>query len=275
MFRFGRRTLICGISFLAFAGFQRPANSQENAAAEKEGFDIRQMLDEVSRIKIRIDRGQQPVMAELKGEPIMRYTDPQREFPDATLWVWTVDGRPAVFSKLERCHQKSNPHWQYCMSNVQDENVTVRWPTGVVWKSRQPGIRFRSFDEETPIPKTASLRLVQLRTMLRKFRGKTIDREDHPEEMRPLPQPILRYSNAAIVDGAVFAFTSNGTNPDALVLIQARQSETNQPIWEYGCLGLSGDVVQFELNGESVDRHDGAKSPGDFGHWLWLVLPTR
>lgn len=263
----------------AISGMLSSESSAEDKPDAKVAAEIQLMLDEVSQLKVSVHRnGGKDVSAELKREPILRYTDPQREFPDATLWVWTVEGRPALFSKLERCQQKTVPSWQYCLTSVNDEGLAVRWQDGIVWKSRKPALKFQNVEVKEGPQKTASLRLVQLRNIARRFRARTTDRLSNSEEMRLLAQPIFRYSSAgqSLIDGAVFGLVSNGTNPDALLMVQVRKgADESQPVWEYGCLGLSGDEITFDLDGSTVFQHGAASSPGDYGHWLWLVLPMK
>ena len=270
--------LILGIVMAMMARDPALIAAEETTESVKATAAVRLMHDEVARLMVTVERKPKPLAADLKAEPILRYTDPQREFPDATLWVWTVDGRPAAFSKLERIGKAESPHWQYCLATVNDERIDVKWPDGIVWKSRRAGLEFHKLDEKSPPQKTAPLRLAQLRTLARTFRATTTERDDKPEEMRLLTQPIMRYSNPdqKLTDGAVFVLASNGTNPDALLLIQVRQpvNETN-PVWEYGCLGLTGDAVNVELEGQAVFKHLGARGPGDHGHWLWVVISSQ
>jgi hypothetical protein len=238
---------------------------------------IRGMRDEIARLKITVERDGKPVPADFKSEPILHYTDPERKFPDATLWAWTLDGQPVLFSKLE--HMGGNPpQSQYCIATSQDARITVRWPNGNAWKSQKAGIDFQKIDDHTDLPqKTPQLRLIQLRTIAKRFHATTTDHENQNEEMRLLPQPILRYSNPqrSIVDGSVFALTSNGTNPDALLLVQIRQADGSQASWEFGVVGMTGDAVAVDLNGKSVYQHPGKPGPGDHGYWLWAIAPTN
>lgn len=265
------------LSISACCGFAANCGyAEETAEGQKLPPAITKMQGEMSKIKFTVtpEKGNEAV-AELKPEPILRYTDPQRAFPDAALWIWTIDGRPAGFSKLERLGTGNNLSWQYCLSATSDEKLTVRWPEGVAWRPRKAAFKFQTLESDQAVQKSAPLRLVQLRNLARRFRASTIDRESNSEEMRMLAQPIFRYSNLdqKLIDGAVFGLVSNGTNPDALLLIQTRESEKeNAAAWEYGCLALTGDRVSFQLDDKSVFEHVGAQSPGDHGHWLWLVL---
>lgn len=234
------------------------------------------MQGEMSKIKFAVIREKgKELWAELKSEPILRYTDPQRAFPDAGLWIWTIDGLPVGFSKLERLGNATAPSWQYCLSVVNDDQVAVRWTEGITWKSREAAFKFRGTNDKDIPQKTAALRLAQLRNIANRFRATTYVRGADREEMRLLAQPIHRYANSelSVVDGAVFGLVSNGTNPDALLLVQVRLAgKDRQPVWEYGCLGMTGDEVVFELDDKKAFDHKGALTPGDYGHWVWLVL---
>ena len=71
----------------------------------------------------------------------------------------------------------------------------------------------------------------------RDFSASTRDRNDRLWELRLLPQPLYRYESTDpdVLDGALFTFvTSAGTDPEALLLIEARKpSPTDSPIWHY------------------------------------------
>jgi len=262
---------IAAMSIDSAPGLADDAKESDRIAAA-----IGRMRDEVSTLKVTIERDGEPVLAQLKTDPILRYTDPERDFPDATMWVWSVDGRPVVFSKLERFSENSKSYWQYCVTNVHESRVQVRWANGTRWRSTAAALQFKPLPETSPPKETAPLRLAQLRVAARQFRATSTNHEGQTEQLRPLSQPLLRYSNVeqSLSDGAVFAYAANGTNPDGLLLIQVRLPNTSTtPVWEYGCLGVTADAIAFELTGENVFRHPGAKTQGDHGFWYWVVFP--
>jgi hypothetical protein len=65
-----------------------------------------------------------------------------------------------------------------------------------------------------------------------------------------MPAPLLRYSSVSdkIIDGALFAF-AQGTNPEALVLVEAVESETGR-VWRAAPSRLSG----YQMRGWHKDR---------------------
>ncbi len=70
------------------------------------------------------------------------------------------------------------------------------------------------------------------------FSASTRDKEERRWELRLLPQPLYRYESTdpEVLDGAVFSFvTSAGTDPEALVVIEARKpNSTDGLVWHYG-----------------------------------------
>src|SRR5688572_24616661 len=53
-------------------------------------------------------------VADLVPQPVFRYADQPRNIPDATLWVWTKDGRPVAFQKLEVDARPGFSQWTVC-----------------------------------------------------------------------------------------------------------------------------------------------------------------
>lgn len=273
-FHFIKICVVSSLFFVTLTNSPAPLRG-EGISDPKTEAAIKSMHDEIQRLKVTVERNSKSLRTELKPEPILHYTDPQRHFPDATLWVWMLDGRPVLFSKCERLGG-TLPQTQFCITCAHEPRVAVRRADGTLWKSRSAGIEFQKLAHDEQPQKTPQLRVIQLRGLAKRFRGVTTDRENQKEEMRLLSQPILRYSNAdqSLVDGAVFAIVSNGTNPDALLVIQVSRTSDGNALWEYGCVGMSGDAVSIELEGKPAYKHESKISPGDHGYWLWTVVPT-
>jgi hypothetical protein len=74
-----------------------------------------------------------------------------------------------------------------------------------------------------------------LRALARDFSATTRDAHDNRWELRLLSQPLFRYESTdpEVVDGALFAYvTSAGTDPEALLVIEARRhSKDGIPTW--------------------------------------------
>ena len=73
------------------------------------------------------------------------------------------------------------------------------------------------------------------------------------ESLRRLPQPLSRYSSeeAGIVDGAVFAL-SQGTDPEALLVIEAAEKDTGPDAWRHTLARMSSQSMRFYLDEQEV-----------------------
>ena len=61
-----------------------------------------------------------------------------------------------------------------------------------------------------------------------------------------LTQPIHRYddADAGIIDGAVFVFSTHGTNPDLLVLVEAQEQERKPARWRIAATRMTtGELI--------------------------------
>jgi hypothetical protein len=90
-----------------------------------------------------------------------------------------------------------------------------------------------------------------MRSLARKFSAKIF--RDPPIDARLLPQPIHRYSDevARIQDGALFAWVET-TDPEALLLIEARPEKTEGPVsWHYRFARMTSAGIEARL-GETV-----------------------
>ena len=119
-----------------------------------------------------------------------------------------------------------------------------------LWKPRAAGIEL-SPDRRRPSPCRLGRAAARGRcgAMAREFSAATRDAKDNRWELRLLSQPLYRYESTDpdVLDGALFAFvTSAGTDPEALLVIEARRPPAverrsgtgrspDSPIWTCRC----------------------------------------
>jgi hypothetical protein len=173
---------------------------------------------------------------ELRGEPVYLWTNPVRSGgQDGAVFVWTCRGRAEVvgtfFSDPATGPRKLNHELHSLSTSILD----VTRVGAKTWTPEAPGIELLPIADAPPPSATAKARMVQMRALIRDFAANTIDKADKRWELRPLPHPLYRYESTDpdIVDGAVFAFvTSAGTDPEALVVLEARRPVGGgSPIW--------------------------------------------
>ena len=75
-------------------------------------------------------------------------------------------------------------------------------------------------------------------------------KEKLKQEMRLLPSPIHRYAdeNAGLRDGVIFGLTTNGTNPDMLIVIELRTDTKRLPVWQYDVVKMTDSEVHVRLD---------------------------
>jgi len=167
---------------------------------------------------------------ELRKEPVYVWTNPVRgSQQDGVVFVWTSHGRPeavgTIFSSRAGSGQRGLNHELHSLS-LSILNVTRQGTHENLWEPRIAGIELIPIDGAAAPARTAAQRLAQMRTIAREFSATTRDAQDNRWELRLLSQPLYRYESTdpEVIDGALFAYvTSAGTDPEALLIIEARK----------------------------------------------------
>jgi len=192
---------------------------------------------------------------QLLGEPVFRYSDQPRRIVDATLWVWVVDGRPAAMQKVEAVERPDGPGWTVCFASFAPELLKVEWTGGQQLECSQPGVAFQPLPSPPELSADA-IRPLQTRQVARRFAARIVNDPDQNtvEQMRLLARPIFEYSHpeTGLLTGAVFGFASNGTNPDAYLVLEANQQEGNQADWRYAWVRMTSGGVTGLLDNEPI-----------------------
>jgi hypothetical protein len=218
---------------------ETPAASPEDEAAlkQKHAEYLRQMRERVSAARIHVAGIQ--TEAELVAEPLMRFNNQSLRNVDATLWGWTSAGRLVGVCKLIRM-EKFRPDegpWLYCFTSLSPGPIDAEFGVGPAFSSEKPGIELQKI-EKAPIPANGKAeRLRQMKDLASRFTATTTDYADRAEELRLLPRPIYRYQlpednkpdDGALLDGAVFAMSIEGTAPTVLVLIELHHRGQEHP----------------------------------------------
>ncbi len=237
---------------------------------------LKEMRSAVAAIKVTEKVGVQIQPAKLMDEPIFRYSDEQRQIRDATMWVWTVQGRPVSLMKLER-YGFSDPRrqWLFNVGSTSSAILDVKWPFDRAFTSKKPGMTFQPLPDALQAAENKSARLTQLKQLSRRFAATMLGgvTNETRSEMRLLPTPLYRYASDAdeILDGALFGFSSTGTNPDAILAIQLRGAEVKGAEWEFAVTGMTTGGLQVRLDEKQVWSQPllvGQKP--DFETWTWF-----
>jgi hypothetical protein len=238
------------------ASAQVERNGEPNPSEVEEARAAReQMLARWSRLRAFEHVAGRERELERLSAPLFTFSESTRETGHlGTLWAWGPKGRPAALVSQNKAYRERV--WGFELVALV-EDVTVVMHDGWRWT---PGsaVNMIRFENAPPAADTDSKRLLQMRSLARRFKVSE-DYFNESFELRLLPQPVHRYQDPAadLIDGALFIY-AHGTNPEAIALIECRR-ETAQPMWSYGFLPLAGAGVSAKLDGKTV----------------WTKLPTR
>src|SRR5262245_42882973 len=213
---------------------------------------------------------------ELRDEPLFRYSDQPRGFIDATLWAWGPPARPMAVAKVEAALNGKVPYWQYCVASLADQPLRIDFANQRKLTASRAGLTMKSFlDAPQPADRPAA-RQRQMKALVARFdatiHSRHLDtKELVKQEMRLLPSPIHRYADEkqGLRDGMIFGLTTNGTNPDMLIVIELRGDQGDRLEWHYGIVKMTYSEVHIRL-----DKTEVYKSPVSEPLETWTYFQT-
>jgi hypothetical protein len=228
--------------------------------------------NEIAEYSIAVERAPRKKL-ELQKEPVLEWTNPVREvwLVQGVVFLWLRDGQPAALGGV---FSHPAPSWKgrkilHELLALDRDKLLVSRPKGALneWKPHV-GLERKVLADAAAPAATRGARLVQMRRLAQEFTGYVTDREDKRRDLRLLPTPLYRYPavKTGVVDGALFALVVEGTDPEVLLVLEARE-EDGKTRWEYACgrFGVISMYVQHKgkevwssiLNGRSdVWSHD-------------------
>ena len=223
------------------------ATSLRSAAAEPpvaELLNLHVKEAEAYRIYRDEDRKQE---LELRTKPVFTWTNLVGEHTQqGHLFVWMQSGRPEAIGTIFSA-RTSDPskrmivHEFHSLSTRRLFPVTPETST-YQWRPEE-GIALLPLESAPTVADSSGRRLVQMRTLARSFAAESRTAEGKKWELRLLPTPLYEYEpeKGNVLQGALFAMVSSaGTDPELLLLIEARRAEKNKPwVWHGAALRFS------------------------------------
>jgi hypothetical protein len=231
-------------------------NSKSEVTPEREALllQMRERAEDFQVVTV-VDGEKQP--APLKQDPVFRYADLPRGFDDASLWCWGGSGRPVALAKVEAARSVGSDvrYWQFCVASLTDHPMEVTYAGTGRLATRKPGFELRPIDKG-PVPdEKRAGRLRQMKELFARFSATVLvdGNESLRQEMRRLSTPIYRYDDerAGLKDGVIFGLTTNGTNPDILIVIELRRAQSDF-VWKYGIVKMTYSDVRLRLDDSEV-----------------------
>ncbi len=216
--------------------------------------------------------GESRTPAAMAREPLYRWNDPTREFSDGTLWFWKSSGRPigVVAIELYPYDKAFGIVWNLEFTSLSTGPIAVEGgdhfgryadlcpprPGGRLrWAPPKGGVTFREIPGAPTPASTEAERLRQMKDMVKRFSAREVFKS-REYALRLIAHPIDRYADQAsgLMDGEIFLF-GNGTNPEVLLMIEARRPVEGPPAWSYAAAPLARAEVTLGLDRKDVWTH--------------------
>lgn len=200
--------------------------------------------DIASRYQIRGTDAEKKTF-ELIDRPVLNWSNPERRTDAGAMFLWTDAGRP----KAAMCIYPRGPaHFEYEFQSLAANRISADGGGGPVWEPNAPGMTFRPLKSEVSPGSSKTVRTRQFRALAREFDAKLKGPGRQPVQLRMLTAPVYRYGSPdeldGVIGGAVFAFVQ-GTDPEAILIIEAVRTEAAQAAWQYGFARMS--VIPTEV----------------------------
>jgi hypothetical protein len=232
--------------------------SPREAARNKRERLLRLYTNEAAEYTLYTDASQKHKL-EFRREPVYVWTNPLREDgQDGAVFVWTYRGRAEVIGSMFTSPTTRPRHVYHEFHSLALSVLDVQRSGGheKTWTPIAPGVSITPIAEAPSPSPSAAQRLAQMRALTRDFSAATLDHKDRHWELRLLPQPLYRYESTDpdVIDGAVFAYvTSAGTDPEALLVIEARKpAGKDLPVWHFAVARFTDTELRVKHKGNEV-----------------------
>lgn len=274
MYRIPWILLLCWCSgrILEMPTLLRGEEPPPNAKLQKLADESRSRAEDM---QVSVAEDNRTTKATLHPNAIMKYTDVPRDIEMATLWVWHIEGQPVALAKVEAYRRPGGTKWLYCFASLSTGLVESRWPDGRRFKARKPGIEWKALEGPVPQEK-ATDRLRQMKALFRHFSATAKDEVlKTSDKLRPLARPLREYSSPkrGVLQGVVCGFAANGTNPDAIIVLEAvlpAKGKDAPKTWRYGMVSMTALGISVKFDEKEVYTWPYIGPPGDHDTWTYF-----
>jgi hypothetical protein len=223
---------------------KKTTKAQPTAKDDESAIRLEEMTQIAHAFKFVTVDGATRTPAVLVSDPLHRWTDPTRPFSGGALWVWKSGGRPVAVMGIELYAAWSLEFVSLSTGLVEAQDGQFHW------RPQKAGLEFKEIPGAPAPADDQPKRLRQIRDVLKRMSASEFYDGRH-YALRLLSHPIDRYADPAsgVVDGAIFIY-ANGTNPEALLLIEARRKGTGSPAWSYAAAPLTRAQPTLKLDGK-------------------------
>lgn len=262
LIRWGRRRgklwvalLLLILGLAAAPGRGQEATDSDHARRAERLESLREMKDMIGTLKVSTVNEADKVETKPLAKPLLHYYDQPRKILDATLWCFGEQGRPSAFCKIEKIAVAGRNRWLYCFASLSTSPIEAEWADGKTFSATNPGVRFLDL-QGAPVPAEGKEgRSRQAKELVRRVSVSLADPDlMFRENLRLLTQPLHRYEDAkaGILEGAIFGFSTNGTCPDLIVLVEAQKVKDAAAKWKIAAARMTNCELRLRDNDREI-----------------------
>jgi hypothetical protein len=239
------------------------AQDAQPDAVEQRKAQLQEAKEYMQGFELRLAGGNKKQL-KLSESPLFVFGDPTRANENGTVWIWG-EGRPAAILEVYHITGIKN-RWFHAVTLTGSQTVVMKG-AGFTWRPDKTQVEPKLLGDAPQPAKKDADRLRQMKEQARRFTSHEFwDPNNSRFELRLLDKPLHRYQDVAaeIQDGAAFSL-ANGTNPEAILLIEALGKSVETSRWHFSLARLGSAEMAAALDGKEVWHVDVAPGKSRIG----------
>jgi hypothetical protein len=195
----------------------------------------------------RLEVGDKESVAELRKEPVLKWSQPVRGGDDGALFVWLADGRPAVIGTFFIWPNRDGRFGvSHELHRLTLEELKGDWRQTVRWRPAKDDLAWQPVPDVDAASPDKAKRATQARQIARRFSATSKNREGGTSELRLQPRPFFEYVAAEVkategksdwLGGSLFSL-AHGTDTEIVLWLEAR-GEGSAIRWHFALARMS------------------------------------
>jgi len=201
-------------------GLACPAAVADDEPTDAASAELADLLTSARRYEIRAPQSDAALV--FREPSLLNFTNPERNQERGSVFVWTLDDRPAAIGQFFRFGVQGRRLTKHALHSLSQAPLEARFGGGVAWAPEKPGIEWKRFSGAPDPGPTRAKRLLQMRELARRFKLTLTSPMDKSTELRLAPRPLFEYSapKSGVTDGVILSYVV-ATDPEAILLIEA------------------------------------------------------
>lgn len=203
---------------------------------------------------------------------------------NGSVFLWLEDGSPALVGTVFSFSRNTEPPYRRMVSefhSLSGSSLNLEPPDGGEAVTLAAGLDLQPLPNVPEPARQATGRRLQARRLAARFAAHMLQNEER-WELRLLPQPVFHFdgsenANAAegLLSRSLFAFVGFVTDPEVLLLIEARETDEGA-LWSFQPIRFSSRDLWVRFDDqevwESLAAESNAVAPGRRSYFLQSAL---